>query len=560
MKYTLFYYLVFGMLLTSCEFDPNPIQDQTTEELWSNAAYGEGILTNAYTHLNTSYPVYMDYLTDNAVPSAVGANQIALGGWTVENSPLGDWTNCYNMIKYLNLYIKNGKNLLYSVSDKVKNDILRKHRMGEAYYLRAWYQSQLLQVYAGKPKTGTQMLGFPIVTKVLEIGDDLDLPRNTYEECAIQIAKDCDSASAVLPVMYNQGTDSYYGLSNRGRASGLGAKALKARVFLNAASPAYGDSSPALWERAAKAAYEAIQLSGGLVNLAPYNNFNDAASFDNIWIQPSYSGTGMEYVHYPPSLYGLGECNPSQNLVNEFPAKNGYPIDNSNSNYDPLKPYENRDARLTNFIFYNGDSYNDTTIKTFVGGDDAPGGLSQRGTRTGYYMKKLLSKKVKLNPGNQSNDIKFYVYLSKTELYLNFAEAANEAYGPDNAILGYSASDVMRKIRMRAGIDSNPASSTYEDKYLESQVTAGKVAFRNFIQSNRRLELCFEGFRFWDIRRWNMPLNHTVQGVVINTSNSGYTYSYVPVENHTFQSYMQYAPLPYTQTLIMNNLKQNAEW
>lgn len=560
MKYTLFYYLVFGVLLTSCEFDPNPIQDQTTEELWSNAAYGEGILTNAYTHLNTSYPVYMDYLTDNAVPSTTGANQISLGGWTVENSPLGDWTNSYNMIKYLNLYIKNGKNLLYSVSDKVKNDILRKNRMGEAYFLRAWYQSQLLQVYAGKPQTGSPVLGFPIVTKVLEVGDDLDLPRNTYEECAIQIAKDCDSASAVLPVMYNQGTDPYYGLSNRGRASGLAAKALKARVFLNAASPAYGDSSPVLWERAAKAAYEAIQLSGGLVNLAPYNNFNDAASFDNIWIQPTYNGSGMEYQYYPPSLYGLGECNPSQNLVDEFPAMNGYPITNVNSNYNPLKPYENRDTRLTNFIFYNGDLYNDITIKTFVGGDDAPGGLSQRGTRTGYYMKKLLSKNVKLNPGNQSNDIKFYVYLSKTELYLNFAEAANEAYGPDNAILGFSAKDVMKKIRMRAGIDSTPSSITYEDQYLDSQALAGKVAFRNFIQSNRRLELCFEGFRFWDIRRWNMPLNHTIQGVVINTSNSGYTYSYVPVENHTFQSYMQYAPLPYTQTLIMKNLKQNAGW
>lgn len=560
MKYTVFYYLVFGMLLTSCEFDPNPIQDQTTEELWSNAAYGEGILTNAYAHLNASYPVYMDYLTDNAVPSTTGANQIALGGWTVENSSIGDWTNSYNMIKYLNLYIKNGKNLLYSVSDKAKDEILKKHRLGEAYFLRAWYQSLLLQAYAGKSQTGSEVLGFPIVTKVLEAGDDLDLPRNTYEECAIQIAKDCDSASARLPVMYNQGTDPYFGIKNRGRASGLAAKALKARVFLNAASPAYSDSNLALWERAAKAAYEAIQFSGGLVNLAPYNNFNDAASFDNIWIQPTYNSSNMEYQYYPPSLYGLGECNPSQNLVDEFPAKNGYPISDSNSNYNALKPYENRDNRLSNFIFYNGDSYNNITIKTFVGGDDAPGGLSQRGTRTGYYMKKLLSKNVKLNPGDQSNDIKFYVYLSKTELYLNFAEAANEAYGPDNMILGFSANDVMKKIRMRAGIDSNPSTVAYDDQYLESQALAGKAAYRNFIQSNRRIELCFEGFRFWDIRRWNLPLNHTIQGVVINPSNSGFTYNYVPVENHTFQPYMQYAPLPYTQTLIMNNLKQNAGW
>lgn len=560
MKYKIFYYLVLGITLTSCQFDPLPIQDKTTDELWSNAAYGEGILTNAYSNLNGNYPIDLDYYTDNAIPSTPGTNNLALGSWTVENSPIGDWARNYNMIKYLNLYIKNGKNLLFSVSDKVKNATLQKHRIGEAYFLRAWYESQLLKTYAGKPSADSPVLGFPIVTTVLEQGEDLDLPRNTYEECVVQIAKDCDSAIAVLPLRYDGGSDPYLGVSNRGRASGLGAMALKARVFLNAASPAYGDSSVALWERAAESAYDAIIASGGLVDLENYNNFNDAESFDNIWIQPTYIANWMEASFYPPSLYGSGNCNPSQNLVNEFPTLDGYPINNSSSIYDQTKPYTNRDDRFYRFIFFNGDVYNNTTVKTFIGGADAAGGLTQRGTRTGYYMKKLLSKDVQLNPGNQTTDVKFYVYLSKTELYLNFAEAANEAYGPDNGILGFSASDVMKKIRLRAGIDSDFITPGYQDTYMLNQSAAGKVSFRNFIQSNRRIELCFEGFRFWDIRRWNMNLNHTIDGVVITPTNNGYSYSYVSVENHTFQDYMKYAPLPYTQTLIMKNLKQNANW
>ncbi len=548
------------VLFSACEFmEPMPIQDQTTEDLWSHATYGEGILTTAYARLQNSYPVNMDYYTDNAVPSQPGLNKLALGSWTIENNPIGDWDNSYNSIKYLNIFIDHGTTLTYSVSDQVKDSILKANRMGEAYFLRAWYQWQLLKNYAGYSTNGTEALGFPIVTTVLEQGDDLDLPRNTYEECVTQIVSDCDKAIAILPLMYNQGTDPYLGLRSRGRASGLGAMALKATVYLNAASPAYGSSSQALWQRAAVAAAEAIQASGGLLDLADYANFNTAGSFDNIWIQPTYLGRGEEMSFYPPSLYGAGLCNPSQNLVNAFPAIDGYPIDRS-SNYDANNPYLNRDPRFYRFIFFNEDNYNSTIIQTQEGGADSPGGLNQQGTRTGYYLKKLTSKKVRLKPGSMNTDVKFYVYLGKTELYLNFAEAANKALGPNDASLGFSAVDVMKTIRKRAGIDSDAAAEGYDDQYLTEQAGAGADAFNEFILETRRLELCFEGFRFWDIRRLNLPMNHTVKGVKITGTTGAFTYQYVDVENHSFQEYMRYVPVPYSQTLIMDNLEQNSGW
>lgn len=561
MKHKILYYLIFGVILTACDIDPLPIQDQTTDDLWSHSTYGEGILSNAYANLNGNYPVSMDYFTDNSVPSTPGTNQLALGGWTVESSPIGDWSRNYNMIKYLNLYIKNGADLIYSVSDKEKDSILKSNRIGEAYFLRAWYQAELLRNYAGKVEGSNEVLGFPIVTTVLEQGEDLDLPRNTYEECVVQIAQDCDTAISLLPLTYSNGTDPYTGLGNRGRGSGLAAYALKARVFLNAASPAYGNSASGFWERAALAAFEAIEAAGGLSDLNNYNNFNDATSLDNIWIQPTTIGNDLERTFYPPSLYGNGSCNPSQNLVNAFPTLDGYPITDASSIYDPSEPYLNRDNRFYRFIFHNNDEYNETTIKTFVGGDDAAGGLSQQGTRTGYYMKKLLSKNIRLDPSNTNSDIKFYVFLGKTELYLNFAEAMNEAYGPNSTNFAYSAVDAMAKIRQRAGIDSDSDIGGYQDQFMEDQVALGKDEFRNFILNNRRLELCFEGFRFWDIRRLNLPLNHTIEGVQIIQDNSGgYQYNYFDVENHSFEDYMRYAPVPYSQTLIMNNLKQNIGW
>ena len=506
--------LIFISLITlaSCDFlDPYPIVDLDDETLWSNAEWGEGILTEAYTNLNTAWDINLDYYTDNAVPSNAGGNILALGGWTVENSPIGDWAGWYNTIKYLNYYIQEGEDLVFSVSDPVKNQTLQKNRIGEAYFLRAWYQWQLLQTYGGM--VNGQAMGFPIVTTVLKMDDDLDLPRNTYEECVAQIVSDLDEAISILPFDYSNGNDAYTGLVNRGRGSASAALALKAKVYLYAASPAFGNSNQATWVRAAEAAYNAIDSMGGLNDLEPYGNFNDGANFDYIWISPGYNSTNyLERAYYPPSLYGNGQCNPSQNLVDAFPAQDGFPT-TASAVFDADEPFAKRDPRLNRFIFHNGDNYNGTFVRTYEGGPDAPGGLSQQGTRTGYYMKKQLSYNVRLTPGDVTSDITFKVYLSKTDLYLAFAEAANEAYGPTDASLGFSALDVMRVIRERAGIDSDPATSGYQDLYLDDQAAAGVDAFRTLIQNERRLELCFEESRFWDIRRWNLPLNHTVQGV-----------------------------------------------
>jgi hypothetical protein len=118
----------------------------------------------------------------------------------------------------------------------------------------------------------------------------------------------------------------------------------------------------------------------------------------------------------------------------------------------------------------------------------------------------------------------------------------------------------MTRIRRRAGIDSNPAQSGYQDAYLDLQVALGKDAFRALVHNQRRVELCFEGFRFWDIRRLNLPLEHTVKGAKITNNAGVYSYAYADVENHTYADYMRYIPVPYNQTLVMRNLKQNSGW
>lgn len=503
-------FILFTILLpflAACEYlEPYPLSDLEGEEIWEHAIYGEGFLSRAYANLNTNYPFWMEYLTDNAVPNTPGDNILALGGWTLETNPIGSWNNSYNSIKNINIFLEKADELRYRIDDSTRDSLYRAHRKGEAYFLRAWYHWVLLRDYGGV--AGGDYMGVPVVKTVLDIEDEIDLPRRTYEETVAEIVADLEMAIDILPNRYS-GSDEFTGLQNHGRGSGLAAKALMARMYLYAASPAYGVPSQAKWERAAQAAYDAIEAEGGLRNLNPYGNFNSPSNPDFIWIQPTWTGNSWEQQFYPPSSYGSGNCNPTQNLVDVFPAVDGYPIEESEL-YDENYPYANRDPRFPRFIFHNAMEYQGRVVSIFEGGDDAPGGLTARGTRTGYYMRKLLSNNVRLTPGDVTSDIKFFVFMGLTELYLNFAEALNEAYGPNGAGPGgHTAAEVMHRLRLRA----NPNLST--DPYLEEVASMGQSAFREFIQNERRIELSFEGFRFWDLRRLNKPLTYTVNGVKI---------------------------------------------
>ena len=142
--------LFSALVLVSCEYlDTRPIQDLNDDELWSHSSYGEGLLARAYSNLGTTWDVQSEYYTDNAIPNTPGANRLALGGWTLEGNPIGAWDGWYTSIRYLNEFLENSDDLLYSVTDKLRDSTLNSNRIGEAYFLRAWYQWMLLRTYGG---------------------------------------------------------------------------------------------------------------------------------------------------------------------------------------------------------------------------------------------------------------------------------------------------------------------------------------------------------------------------------------------------------------------------
>jgi hypothetical protein len=107
---------------------------------------------------------------------------------------------------------------------------------------------------------------------------------------------------------------------------------------------------------------------------------------------------------------------------------------------------------------------------------------------------------------------------------------------------------VIAAIRKRAGI-------TQPDDYL-TEAGASKETMRTLIRNERRLELSFEGFRFYDMRRWGITLNENVKGVSINNAQ----HSVIDVENRLYQPFMQFGPVPYAEILRASKTIQNNGW
>jgi hypothetical protein len=144
-------------------------------------------------------------------------------------------------------------------------------------------------------------------------------------------------------------------------------------------------------------------------------------------------------------------------------------------------------------------------------------------------------------------------------MVLNFAEAANHVVGPDDiSKYGISAKQAITYLRNRKTYDN--ANGFSVDPYLD-EVAADKTLFNNFIKNERRIETCFEGMRFYDLRRWSTDtdiLNNPVHGVNIVKNGGSASYTQIEVEPRVFNS--AYMPIPYNEMLKNSRMIQNEGW
>ena len=599
--------LAFLPFFTACDdlFSPakENVQDLTGKD--DQPAFMEGVLANAYVLLPFSNGPVSDVATDDCVSNdeTNGYRLMASGTWSSNNDPTSQWQSSRHVIMYLNNFLSYAQNVNWSDDERI-NQAFKLRLSGEAYGLRALFMYNLLRAHGGWGDDGV-LYGVPIVTEPEGASTDFNVPRNTFKECMDSLIADANRAIELLPADYKDASretdipaqyraigitnpveyNRICGVHFGGRMSARIAEAIRAMATLMAASPAFSEGSGYTWEQAADYAAVVIDhidksssdgsvdpLTGvarnGYTWYSNADELNLAVAGVNpaeiIWRGGRNQDNPLETDNFPPTLYGNGRINPTQNLVDAFPMANGYPIDHPESGYKPNDPYTGRDPRLTAYILYNGGTAGPSNSVIITGNygtttNDQLNRENGRSTRTGYYMKKHLRQDVNLNPNSTTPQKHYNAYIRATEMFLDYAEAANEVWGPKGTgTHGYSAYDIIKSLRKRAGVGGT------NDRYLEDIANSGnKELMRELIRNERRLELCFENKRFYDLRRWQVPLeqlNATAMGMRITEGSDGLVYERITVENRAFKDYMYWGPVPYSECLKFSNLQQNKGW
>ena len=596
------FYLIGLLVFSSCEdmFEPADENTRQIEDLTGESAYVHGLLIYAYDRMPYLTTTQTDVATDDAVTNVTNNYRtMALGTWQSDNNPMSQWDQCKDGVQYVNLFLSMVEKVSWAPSSASKQQMFIDRLKGEAFGLRALFYYYLLQAHGGLADDG-KLYGVPLLTTPENGSSDYNQPRALFADCVKQCFADCDSAMALLPVTYENISTAdaipakyralganvsnfnlVFGEKARNLLSGKVAEAIKAQVALLAASPAFREQSGVTSQQAALLCANVLKRIDW--ELDPQGNIwyknktklepEGGEMLEILWREDRHKNADQESRNFPPTLYGKGEINPSQNLVDAFPMANGLPVTASNSGYDAKNPYADRDPRLSHYIIYNGAKFRNIDIVTGLYSNSKSEVKDNLGnvpasTRTGYYMSKLLREDVNPQSSNLVEQQHIYARIRYTEIFLAFAEAANDAWGPTgDGGTGHSAYDIIKAIRERAGIAPEVPGVERVDVYLE-ECKNNKDMMTSLIRNERRIELCFENKRFWDLRRWMLPLNEPVDGVEITKIDAdkdpdpdNLVYRRFKVEDRVFDSsYQYYGPIPRGEILKWSQLTQNKGW
>lgn len=530
----IFFMMVLAMTFTACEtdvLDKGPLDVVDESIVWSDPATAELYINDLYNYLS-SYNIWdnMDNMSDltDGGHSWLACYTYNFGEVSSSSDPYSRWSY-YTQIRRVNNLLDHADQL--TGDEEAINKVL-----GQAIFLRAYFYFYLVRAYGG----------VPIITHAQTLDENLNVSRNSYEECVQFISDEMDHASELLPLEWDN--------PNVGRPTIGAALALKARMLLYAASPLTNpENDLEKWQKASDAAKAVIDL--GAYDLYPeydklfLDDNNQEVIFDIQWAYP-YRITGdpaeivsAEFIINPQGLNGaFGMNRPTQEYVDMFEMANGMPITDAASGYDPENPYEGRDPRFYASIFYNGVPWRDDTVQTYIDGKHGPGeaDLYETGsTMTGYYCRKFTDPSVPcvyLVDQIQAN----WIHIRYAEILLNYAES-QIALGNEEEARTY-----INKVRDRVGMPPTEAAG--------AELLA---LYRN----ERTVELGMEEHRYFDIRRWKIAeevLNRPVHKMtIIRNDDNSFAYEVEEMAPRSFPERMYWQPIPIDEIRKNTNLAQN---
>ncbi|MDR8393799.1 RagB/SusD family nutrient uptake outer membrane protein [Aliifodinibius sp. S!AR15-10] len=510
LKYILLITLVFT--IGACEdFLNKTPNDQPTEstfwqsqrdfEIGLTAIYGDmagnGYPWEEFAMNSVLYP-NLDNLTDNSYGqhNYGGSQQLVQGNITpTTGGYINDaYSHSYENIARVNIFLQNLQNFEGDgIGEEVRSDY-----EAQARFFRAFNYWKLYFFYGA----------VPVIKQPLTL-ENQNQPKNSAEEVFNAFLEDVNFA-------INNLEDVHYS-ENGGHLVKASAQALKARALLYNGYDSNGNPQPQILEQVRDITQSIMQ--GGYSLATNYVDvFREGTQEGNPEIIFSAKYLAPDKIHHGDQMYGDWlVVSPLPSFVDSYEASDGEPIDQS-AVYDPENPFENRDARLTKTVFRDGPSFEE-------GGAHSP----TNDVPTEYGLKKFLEPG-HLPYGYATLSDQDWVIFRYAEIMLMYAEAQNELNGPNESV-----HEAINPIRNRAGLPD-----------LDDNLTQAEM--REKIRHERRIELAFEGLRYYDLKRWRIAEE------VLNNVDDG-------ILSYTFEEKHYLWPLPQSQIDQSNGeLEQNPDY
>ena len=521
------YILAAVLAFNSCDvLDMKPLDKVSDADVWEDSALIELYVNASY---NSIYHEFgQDMLSDASDETycihnwgnmwVVQKGEMTSDNVTGVSVKVNYWSNAYSNIRSINVFFDR-------IDDAPVETDLKNRMKGEMKFIRAWIYANLIWRYGD----------VPLITSLFELNQDYKVTRDSYGDCVDFITKELDEAISLLPAKSSGET--------LGLATGDACKALKARVLLYAASEQNNPShSKEKWEAAAEATKAVLDAGYSLGNdyQSVFLEDNDEIIFARYFTQAN-STDFMLWNGRNASNGWTGE-NPTQNLVNAYEMTNGelpylneeLPLKiNPASGYDESNPYAGRDPRLDASILHDGSMWAGRETETWHGGLDSPESSigSWNASKTAYAFKKFMVESIPPT-GSSIKPENPWIFFRLAEFYLNYAEIMYELGNEEQA------REYVNKVRGRQSVNMPP-------------VTVSGEKLRDKIRNERRVELAFEGHRFFDVRRWGIAdktENRDLLAMNIQKKEDGSkTYEISLLLKRSFLEQHKLVPIPRTE-------------
>lgn len=511
------------LLLQACNKDllntvPN---DRISTEIFWKTDNDATLAANAvYTYMaeGAEHFIGWDCMSDIVFTNPTGPVEasIAQGTFDKFNSRIAnDWSSLYAGVRSANSF------LLHVDEIQTTNPALISRLKGEVRALRAYFYTRLATLWGD----------VPYITTELTLQQSQQLVRTPVAQVWDSVAAELTAAANLLPVKQ----------TDKGRMTKGAALGIQARAMLYAGR--YADAAAAASQVMALNNYSLYPTYKTLYSYAAENNAE--VILDVQFIQDVYPNNTFQ-AFAPRSVNANSKWVPTKKIVDAYEMKNGKPISDPSSGYDPANPYVNRDPRLSYSVYLPGDILPNNKVfnplPNSTTGDAV--GSSFVVSPTGFNIKKYVNPEDLSKPANSGINI---ILMRYAEILLTYAEAMIEQNKIDATVY-----DAINKVRQRSDVNM-PAVSTGKTQ----------AELRDIVRREREVELAFEALRYFDIRRWKIAgavMPGKVYGLTYKDTNGAVQTVEIAGWTQQWDDRAYLWPIPQKEIELNSRLTQNPGW